>query len=129
MICLDNNEDMIRITRIKESEGRRLIPYGEYGVRLSEETRKSLFAEMERLLDDHYAILAVTEGKNLWYIIEGEERVIFSQCELAYLPDNAKPAYRKRVLEALDLRKRTKRGWTDDPSSLNCDALLSVLFS
>ena len=56
-------------------------------------------------MDANYALLAVTEDKNTWYIIEDEERVIFPYCKTAFVPDNAKPAYRSRVLEALDLHE------------------------
>ena len=105
LIWLDNGEDMVLITRIKGSEGHRLIPYSEYGTGLSVQTRKNLLADVERLMDANYALLAVTEDKNTWYIIEDEESVIFPYCKTAFVPDNAKPAYRRRVLEALDLHE------------------------
>lgn len=49
------------------------------------------------------ALTAVTAGKDAWYVIEGEDRIIFSRCEIASVPEGAKSAYRRRVLEAPDL--------------------------
>ena len=105
LIWLDNNEDMVLITRIRGSEAHRLVPYSEYRTGLSVQTRKKLLADADRLLDENRALLAVTKDKDAWYILEDEERIIFSYCESAFVPDNAKPAYRSRVLEALDLHE------------------------
>ena len=105
LIWLDNNEDMVLITRITGSEGHRLVPYSEYGTGISEQTRKNLLADVDRLMDANYALMAVTGDKDTWYIIEGKEQVVFSYCNTAFVPDNAKPAYRRRVLEALGLQE------------------------
>ena len=103
LIWLDNNEDMVLITRIRGSNEHRLVPYCEYRPGLSVQARKKLLADVDRLLDENYALLAVAKDKDAWYILEGEERILFSYCETAFVPDNAKPAYRRRVLEALGL--------------------------
>ena len=100
-IWLDNNEDMVLITRIKGSEGRRLVPCGV----LSAQAKQRLLADVDRLMEENYALSAVTAGKDSWYVIEGEDRIIFSNCEIAFVPEGAKPAYRRRVLEALDLHE------------------------
>ena len=105
LIWLDNKEDMVMITRIRGSHGRRLIPYREHGMGLSAQTRKNLLADVTRLLDENRALLAVTKDKDTWYILEGGERILFSCCEIAFVPDNAKAAYRSRVLEALDVHE------------------------
>ena len=101
-VWLDNDHDMVLFTRIKGSEARRLIPYNE-AVGVSEKARRRLLEDTERLMEKNYAILAVTEGKDSWYVIEGEDRIIFSQCSLAFVSDAAKAAYRKRVAETLGL--------------------------
>ena len=105
LIWLDNDEDMVLITRIRGSERHRLIPYNEYPTALSVQTRQQLLADVDRLLYANQAIGAVTERKESWYILEGEERIIFSVCQLVFVPDKAKPAYRGRVLESLGLSK------------------------
>lgn len=105
LIWLDNDEDMVFITRIRGSEGHRLVPYSEYPTALSVLARQQLLADVDRLLAENHAVLAVTERKESWHILEGEDRIIFSYCELAFVPDKAKPAYRGRVLEALGLNE------------------------
>ena len=103
LIWLANDEDMVLITRIWGNEGQRLIPYQEYPTALSAGARQQLLADVDRLLVENYALLAVTKEKEAWHILEGEGRIVFSHCELAFVPDEAKPAYRSRVLEALGL--------------------------
>ncbi len=101
-IWFDNDEDMVLFTRIKGSENRRLIPYSDV-LGVSSEAKQNLLADAERLMEENYAVLAITEGKDSWYVVEGEGRIIFSYCDLAFVSDEAKPAYRKRVIEALGL--------------------------
>lgn len=103
LIRLDNDEDMVLITRIKGSEKQRLIPYTAHNAALSLQARLRLLADADRLLADNRTILALTQGKKSWYILEDEGRIIFSLCEIAFVPENAKPVYRSRILEALDL--------------------------
>lgn len=105
VIWLDNDEDMVLITRIKGSEGHRLVPYSEYTTMLSEQARKNLLSDVDRLLEKNQALISVTKNKNSWHVIEGKDRIILSRCELAYASDEAKPAFRRRVLEALDLQE------------------------
>ncbi len=103
VIWLDNDEDMVLITRIKGSEAHRLLPYSGPVSALSVQARQRLLADADRLLEDNRAVLAVTKEKDSWNLLEGEERIVFSRCELAFVPDGAKAAYRSRVLEALQL--------------------------
>lgn len=101
LIWLDNNEDMVLITRIPGSEGHRLAPYSG----LSPQMKQRLLGDVDRLLEENYALLTVTEGKDSWHVLEGQDRIIFSHCDTAFVPDGAKPAYRCRVLDALDLHE------------------------
>lgn len=103
LIWLDNDEDMMLITRVRGSEGHCLLPYSGPVSALSVKARQNLLADVDRLLEENYAVSAVTEGKNSWNLLEGEDRIIFSHCEIAFVPDAAKKAYRSRVLETLDL--------------------------
>lgn len=101
-IWLDNDHDMVLFTRIQGSEDRRLIPYSDVA-KVSAEAKQMLLADVERIMEENYAVLAVTEGKGAWHVIEVENRIVLSHCSLAFVSEAAKPAYRKRVLEALDL--------------------------
>ena len=103
VIWLDNNEDMVLITRVKGSEGRRLLPYEGPVSALPVQARQRILADVDRLLEENSAISAVAEGKDWWNVIEGEGSIIFSRCEIAFVPDAAKAAYRSRVLKMLEL--------------------------
>jgi len=103
VIWLDNNEDMVLVTRVKGSEGRRLLPYEGPVSALPVQARQRILADVDRLLEENSAISAVAEGKDWWNVIEGEGSIIFSRCEIAFVPDAAKAAYRSRVLKTLEL--------------------------
>lgn len=105
VIWLENGEDMVLITRIRGSAGKRLIPCSDAVSALPRQARNKLLADVDRLLEKNYAVLAATDDKGSRYLLEGDDRVIFSACELAYVPDQAKKAYRNRVLNVLDLRE------------------------
>jgi len=101
-IWLDNGEDMVLITRIKDSCGQRILPFeGEY--QLSEIVRKDIFDDAERLMEKGYTVASLINDRSDWYILEDYSAVIFSNCELVYVSDKAKPVFRKRVLEELGL--------------------------
>ncbi len=103
VIWLDNDEDMVLITRVKGSEGHRLLPFEGPVSTLPEHTRQRILADVDRLLEENSAISAVAEGKDWWNVIEGEGSIIFSRCEIAFVPDAAKAVYRSRVLRTLEL--------------------------
>jgi len=101
LVWLDNDEDMVLVTQIPGSEGQRMVPC--QNGPLSEQARKRLLQDVDRLMAENLTLLPVTEDRRAWHLLEEEERIIFSRCQTAFLPENAKPAYRKRVLNALDL--------------------------
>ena len=103
VIWLDNDEDMVLITRIKGSEGHRLLPYDGHVSGLPVEARRRLLADADRLLEGNQAVSAIAGGIDSWNLLEGEERIVLSRCEIAFVPDGAKAAYRSRVLKALEL--------------------------
>lgn len=98
----DNDEDMVLITRIKDSCGQRILPFeGDHW--LTEAVRQEILADAERLMEKGYTVASLINDRSDWYILEDRSAVIFSNCELVYVPDNAKPAFRNRVLEGLGL--------------------------
>lgn len=101
-IWLNNGEDMVLITRVKGSEGQRLCPC-EDKKRLPETVRCRLLGDADRLMEKGYAIAALTDVCSVWYYVENSGKVIFSNCELAYVSEKAKSAYRKKVLNVLGL--------------------------
>lgn len=101
-IWMDNGEDMVLITRVKGSDGQRLVPCGTVNT-LSETVRRRLLDDAERLMEKGYAVAALTGDSSAWYVLEDRSAVIFSRCELACVTDEAKPAYRRRVLDILGL--------------------------
>ena len=101
-IWLDNGEDMVLITRIKDSCGQRILPFeGEY--QLSEIVRKDIFDDAERLMEKGYTVSSLINDRSDWYMLEDHSAVIFSNCELVYVSDEAKPALRRRLLAELGL--------------------------
>jgi len=103
-IWLDNDEDMVLFTRVKRSGDHRLMACS-CPSQMPEQARRKLLADADRLMKENYAVLALTEEPNSWHFLEGEDRIIFSNCALAYVSDQARAAYRKRVLEKLDLKE------------------------
>ena len=103
-IWLDNDEDMVLFTRVKGSGDHRLMACS-CPSQMPEQARRKLLADADRLMKENYAVLALTEEPNSWNYLEGEDRIIFSNCALAYVSDQARAAYRKRVLEKLDLKE------------------------
>ncbi len=107
-IWLDNGEDMLLITRIPGSENRLIKPYSELDtsdLRDMTEAKRCLLADADLLMEHNYACIAITEGTASWYIIDKEQHIIISDWQLAFLPDAAKPAYRRRVLSILEINE------------------------
>lgn len=101
-IWLDNDEDMVLITRIKNSCGQRIVPLdGEY--HLTETVRQEMLNDAERLMEKGYTVASMINDRSDWYILEDCSVVIFSNCKLVYVSEKAKPAFRKRLLEELGL--------------------------
>ena len=105
-IWLDNDSDMLLITRIPGSKGRRLVPcsqLGAFGSDVPTEAKRQLMRDVDRLMEHDLACSAITEQFDAWYILEDEPRIIIANWQLAHLPQAAKSAYRSRVVKLLGI--------------------------
>ncbi len=101
-VWLDNDEDMVLITRVKDSFGQHILPFkGEY--QLTDALRQELLADADRLMESGYTVASLIGDRSDWYILEDCSAVIFSNCKLVDVPQKAKPAFRMRLLEELCL--------------------------
>ena len=100
---LKNNEDCILITRVKGTETSELIPYEQASSTISLEAKQKLLADVEKLAEKNLANTAFYDYSN-WYYLPNEDKIVISNwSQLAFVPENAKPAYRKQISEMCGL--------------------------
>ncbi len=102
-VWLNNDHDMVLVTRIKCSENRRIIPFSatKPDKEVHHQAKLRLLEDVDRLAERGYACSAVTENPKSWYFLEGDNRIIISDWKLAWLPEKAREVYRNRVIKIL----------------------------
>ena len=100
---LKNNEDCVLITRIKGTDTSALIPYEQASSTISVEAKQKLLADVEKLAEKNLANTAFYDYRN-WYYLPNEDKIVISNwSQLAFVPENAKPAYGKQISEMCGL--------------------------